>query len=59
MAKPPAPRVAAANPDSRSRAGKKPRSGKRDASALTPLPLYSVFLLGAFAMRPGPARGGK
>jgi hypothetical protein len=35
------------------------RSGKHDPSVIKPLPLYSVFLLGAFAMRSGPARGGK
>jgi hypothetical protein len=37
----------------------KAQPGKHDPSVITPLPLYSVFLLGAFAMRSGPARGGK
>lgn len=36
-----------------------PRRGHNDAYSQAPLRLYSVFLLGAFAMKPGPARGGK
>ena len=51
--------AAVAKPESPARAAKKRSPGKHDPSVTAPLPLYSVFLLGAFAMRPRPARGGK
>jgi hypothetical protein len=58
MAKPQAP-AAAAQAQAIPRAAKKSRPRKHDPSVIAPLPLYSVFLLGAFAMKPGPARGAK
>jgi len=57
MAKPPA-RPAAAKHSPATRAAQR-RAAKHDPAVIAPLPLYSVFLLGTFAMRPGPSRGGK
>jgi hypothetical protein len=57
MTKPPA-RSSAAKPASVP-GGDKTHSLKYNPSVIAPLPLYSVYLLGMFAMRPGPARRGK